>query len=390
MMNTLLSIAAPFLGWCIAAALFFVLATPLLIGLLMVFRFLRYREWLAILAVTWSMAILAVSGDYLYNLMNWTSSRMPPGMNIATCVLIFMTPPFLFVLIFTHSRRRRLWGLGLFLLTSLSLISFRNEFVNRKVRDAEAYRLGVRPLSPRTGTSVVQWWRDYRKRTERVLLLGHVPEATQVVLLTDPFTRSFQPQFCTGTASTYWPPVKDPGELGNVTEVVGLKGCNTSWVQGVAALERSVVNYRAVPFQPFSGGLDRQVLADPVVRRAFEKFGYDPANFDVSKAEISQAIGLRQTILFITALKPIRIPPKDFQCSDPALLISVHDLKNVQAVLPYCARGWNFFQLDDELYFAAATEQPTPPDEGMMGHPDYTDWLFRVEETGLKQLWPAS
>jgi hypothetical protein len=61
----------------------------------------------------------------------------------------------------------------------------------------------------------------------------------------------------------------------------------------------------------------------------------------------------------------------------------------VQAVLPYCARSWNFFQLDDELYFAAATEQPTPPDEGMMGHPEYTAWLFRVEETGLKQLWPA-
>src|ERR1035441_6866823 len=208
MTNTFVSIAAPFLGWCIAAALFFVLATPLLIGLLMALNWLRYREWLAILAVTWSMAILATSSDYLYNLMNWTSSRMPLGMNIAICVLTFLTPPFLFVLILSHSRRRWLWGLGLFLLTSLSLISFRNEFVSRKVRDAEAYRQGVRPLSPRTGTSVGQWWRDYRKRTDRVLLLGHVPEATQVVLLTDPFTRSFQAKFCTGTASTYWPPVK--------------------------------------------------------------------------------------------------------------------------------------------------------------------------------------
>ena len=242
----------------------------------------------------------------------------------------------------------------------------RNEFVKRKVRDAEAYRQGVRPLSPRTGTSFVRWWRDYRGRTERVLLLGHVPEATQVVLLTDPFTRSFQPQFCTGAASAYWPPVKDPAELGNVTEVAGLKGCSKSWMHGVAALERSVANYRAVPFQPFSGGLDRQVLAHPVVRRAFEKFGYDPANFDVSKAELSQAIGLRQTILFITALKPIRIPPNAFPCADPALLISVHDLKNVKAVLPYCALSWNFFQLDDDLYFAATTEQPTPPVEEMM------------------------
>src|SRR5208283_15181 len=164
-------------------------------------------------------------------------------------------------------------------------------------------------------------------------------------------------------------------------EVAGLKGCSKSWTQGVAALERSVTNYRAVPFQPFSGGLDRQVLAYPVVRRAFEKFGYDPANFDASKAELSQAIGLRQTILFVMALKPVRTPPNEFQCSDPALLISVHDFKNVQAVLPYCARSWNFFQLDDELYFAAATEQPTPPVEGVMDHPEYTDWLFRVEGT---------
>jgi hypothetical protein len=303
MTNTIVSIAAPFLGWCIAATLFFVLAAPLLIGLLMAFRFLRYREWLAILAVTWSMAILAESGDYLYNLMNWSSSRFPPGMNIAICALTFLTPPFLFVLVLSHSRRRWLWAWGIVLLTSLSLFSFRSEFVKRKAGDAEAYRLGVRPLSPRTGTSVVQWWRDYRKRTERVLLLGHVPEATQIVLLTDPFTRSFQPQFCTGTASTYWPPVKDPGELGNVTEVVGLKGCSTRWVQGVAALERSVVNYRAVPFQRFSGGLDRKLLADPIVRRAFGKFGYDPTNFDVSKAELSQAIALPQTILILLCYK---------------------------------------------------------------------------------------
>jgi len=390
MMNTFVSIAAPFLGWCITAALFFVLAAPLLIGLLMALNWLRYREWVAIVAVTWSMAILVESSDYLYNLMNWSSSRLPLGMNIAMCVLIFLTPPFLFVLILTHSRWRWSWTLGLFLLTLLSLVSFRNEFVNRKVRDAEAYRQGVRPLSPRTGTSVVQWWRDDRERTQRVLLLGHVPEATQIVLLTDPFARSFQPQFCTGTASAYWPPVKDPKDLGNVTEVAGLKGCSLNWVQGVAALERSSVNYRAIPFQPFSSGLDRQVLADPVVRRAFKKFSYDPANFDVSRAELSQAIGLRQIVLLIAALKPTRIPPNELQCSDPALLISLHDFKNVQAVLPYCARSWNFFQLDDEFYFAAATEEPTPPEEGMMSHPEYTEWLFRVEGTGLKQLWPAS
>jgi hypothetical protein len=253
------------------------------------------------------MAILAESGDYLYNLMNWASSRASPGMNIAFCALTFATPPFLFILILTRSQRRLLWGLGIVLLTSLSVISIWSEFVERKARDAEAYRQGIRPLSPRTGTSFVRWWRDYRTRPERVLLQGHISEATQVVLLTDPFSSAFQPQFCTGVASTYLSPVKDPAELGNATEVVGLKGCDKRWPYGVAALERDVTAYRAVPFQPFSGDLSGQVFARPVVRSAFAKLGYDPANFDVSKAELSQAIGPGQTSVFLTALKPIKM-----------------------------------------------------------------------------------
>ena len=188
MSDSFLSIAAPFIGWCIAAAVFFVLAAPLLMGLLMAFKLLRYREWLAILAITWSMAILATSGDYIYNLINWTFEPHAAVDGHRSCVLIFLTPLFLFVLIFTHSRWRRLWGLGILLLTLLSLISMRNEFVKRKVGDAEAYRQGVRPLSPRTGTSFVRWWRDYHGRAERILLHGHIPEATPVVLLTDPFS----------------------------------------------------------------------------------------------------------------------------------------------------------------------------------------------------------
>jgi hypothetical protein len=389
MTDTFVQIVAPLLGWGIAAALLFLLAIPLIVGLLMAFNFLPYREWLAIPAVIWSMAILATSGDYIYNLTNWTSSRFSPGMNFTLCVLTFGTPPFLFILILTRSRRRWLWGLGILLLTSLSLIAMRNEFVERRRRDAEAYRQAVRPLSPRTGTDFVRWWRDYRGRAEKVLLAGHVPEATQIVLLTNPFSRSFQPQFCTGAASAYWAPVKDPAELGNVTEVAGLKGCSQSWTYGVAALERNVTIYRAVPFQPFSGGMDRQVFSHPVVRRAFQEFAYDPANFDSSKAELSQAIGLRKTTLFIMALKPIRTPPNAFPCADPALLVSVHDLGNVKAVLPYCSLNWTLFQLDDDLYFAATTQAPTPPGEEVM-NPEQTNWLFRVEGTELKQLWPSS
>ena len=39
----------------------------------MAFKLLRYREWLAISAAVLSMALLAESGDYLYNVMNWTA-----------------------------------------------------------------------------------------------------------------------------------------------------------------------------------------------------------------------------------------------------------------------------------------------------------------------------
>jgi hypothetical protein len=391
MSNTFVSIAAPFMGWCILAAVLFVLAFPLLVGLLMAFGFIRYREWLAILAVAASMAILAGSGDYIYNLINWTSSRLSPGMNIISCLLVFGTPPFLFILTLTHTRRRGLWGLGILLMTSLSFIAMRSEFVERERRDAEVYRLGMKPLSPRTGTIFVPWWRDYRDQhhLQRIFLLGHIPEGTPIVLLTSPFSRPFRPQFCTGTASAYWPPVKEPRDLGNVTEVAGLKGCSQNWVQGVAFLEHGITNYRAIPFQLYPGELEQQVFENSVVRRAFEKLHYDSANFDRSKAELSRAIGVRQTVLLITALKPIRTPPNAFPCADPSLLVSVHDLENVQIVLPYCALNWNLFQLDDDLYFAATTQQPTPPGEEIM-NPEQTSWLFRVEGTDLKQLWPAS
>jgi hypothetical protein len=389
MMDKLFFALAPIIGVAIAATLLFLLAVPLLIGLLMAFRFLRYREWLAMLAVAWSMVILTASGDFLYNLMNWSPSRFSPGTYIPTCAVVFVTPPFLFILILIRSRRRWVWGLGIVLLTSLSLISIRNEFVARRERDAEAYRQGIKPLSPRTGTSLVRWWRDYRGQHEKVLLQGHIPEATAVVLLTDPFSRSFQPHFCNGVASTYWPPVKDPADLGNATEVAGLKGCDKTWPYGVAVLERGVAIYAAVPFQPLSGELDRQVFAHPSVRKAFDKLSYDPANFDASKAVLSQAIGLRQTNIFITALKPIRMPPNAFPCADPALLVSVHDRGNVQAVIPFCALSWNLFQLDDALYFAATTQYPTPPAPDLM-NPDGAAWLFHVEGTELKQLWPAS
>jgi hypothetical protein len=67
--------------------------------------------------------------------------------------------------------------------------------------------------------------------------------------------------------------------------------------------------------------------------------------------------------------------------------VSVHDLGNIQTVLPYCTLSWNLFEVDNDLYFAAITQQPTPPGEEVM-NPDTTYWLLRVEGTELKQLWP--
>lgn len=386
-MNTFYSILGPIIGIGITAVLLLFLATPLLLGLLMALKVLRYREWLAILAVGMSLAILVESADYIYNLIYMTTSRFPPALNIAVSVLTFATPPFLFVLVLARSRRRAWWAVAIVILTSLSLLAMRSEFRVRVERDAEAYRQGMKPLTPQTGTGFARWWRHYRGLKQMILLQGHIPQATRIVLLTDPFTNRFQPQFCTGTASTYWPPVKDPAELGNVTEVAGAKDCHQDWVSGVAALDRTVSIYQAVPFQPVSGGFDQQLLAHPVVRRAFQEFRYDPANFDTSKAVLRQATGLRQIVLFSTALQPIHTPPNAFPCSDPAVLISIHDLGNVKAVLPYCALNWNLFQLDDELYFTATTQPPTPPGMEIM-NPDWTNWLWRVDGTELKQLWP--
>ena len=110
MMQTMLQHIAPVIGWSIIAALFFLIGIPLILGLLIACKLLRFRDWLAMVAVVFSMAILAeTGGDYVYNLV-WISSRMPSALNVLSCVLIFATPPFLFVLILLRTRRRLLWS----------------------------------------------------------------------------------------------------------------------------------------------------------------------------------------------------------------------------------------------------------------------------------------
>ena len=378
------------IGRSIEVALLLFFAIPLLIGLLIAFQWIRYRVWLALPAFGMSLATLAASGNYLYNLTYLTSNRFPLWMNIALCGLTFGTPPFLFILILAHSRRRVLWAAAMLLFTGLALLSTRSEYVERVARDAEAYRQGARPLSPTTGTLLVRWWRDYHTSTPRVLLQGHVLEATPVTLLTDPFSGTFQPQFCTAVASTYTPPVKDPALLGNVTEVANLQGCAKDWVQGLAVLERPVSSFQAVELAPFSGAPDLDVFTRPVVRQAFGKLAYDVGNFDASKAQVTQASGQPQMSVYVTALRPTRIPPSHFPCAGPVLFLSMRELANVQAVFPYCAVVWNLFRVDHDLYFAAVTEQPTPPDEELAMNPDTTYWLFRIDGGELKQLWPAT
>jgi len=381
---------APVIGWSIIAALFFFIGIPLILGLLIACKLLRFRDWLAMVAVVFSMAILAeTGGDYVYNLV-WISSRMPLALNVLSCLLIFATPPFLFVLILLHTRRRLLWSVGLPLVAGLALFAVYNQYAVRKAGDAEAYRQGTKILSPRTGTPLVRWWRDDRRRVPRYLLQGHVAEGSPLVLLTDPFVSEFQPHFCTAVASVYSPPVKDPAELGNVTEMVSLKDCQRGWIQGLAVLERPVAVYQALSFRSWAGGRDPDVLAHPAVRQKFAEFRYDPANFDISKAEISDSSGPGQPDLFITALKPIRSAPNAFPCTGPVLLLSVGDLEKVQVVLPYCTLSWNLFAVNNDLYFAAVTQWPTPPGDELAMNPDLTYWLLQVRGTELKQLWPAS
>jgi hypothetical protein len=223
---------------------------------------------------------------------------------------------------------------------------------------------------------------------EEVFLQGHIPEGARVTLLADPFSRIFRPQYCTGIAGSYRPAASDPAVLGNVTEVGHLKDCDRTAPYTLAVLERTITQYKALPFHPLPDSIRSSVLSHPIVQASFKEFGYDPADFDIANAQSSKAAGEHGEILFLSALKPIRYPPNAFPCADPALLLSVGSRDRVQAVLPFCAVTWNLFQLNEELYLSATTQAPTPPKAEAM-NPDWTPWLFRVEESALSKIWPA-
>ena len=390
MTNGIPSWMAPVIGYGIMAVMFFIEGFPLLLGLLMAFRVLRYRDWLAVVAAALSMFLLAGSGDYVYNLTNWNTSRFSPAMNILSCILIFATPVVLFALVVSRSRRRILWGVGMVLAGILASSAAHHEFMDRKARDVEAVRQGLKPLSPRTGTLLVRWWRDDRQRIPKYYLQGHVVTSTPLVLLTDPFSRQFVAQSCTAVAGAYLLAAKDPAELGNVTEIVGLKDCDKRWMQGLAVVERPVGSFKAVSSKPLSGATPVELFSNPMVRSKFAEFKYDPANFDPAKALTSQAASTSGTSVFATEMLPMRSAPNVYPCTGPVVVLSLHDVGNVKTVLPYCTLAWNLFEVNGDLYFAAVTQLPTPPSDEPPMNPDQIYWLLRLDGAELKQLWPAS
>ena len=390
MANGIPSWMGPVIGYGIMAVVCFIEGFPLLLGLLMAFKVLRYRGWLAMVAVALSMFFLAESGDYLYNLTYWDTSRFSPAMNILSCILIFATPVVLFALVVSRSRRRVVWGVGMVLAGILASSAAHHEFLARRAGDAEAVRQGLKPLSPRTGTLLVRWWRDDRQRIPKYYLQGHVVTSTPLALLTDPFSRQFVAQSCTAVAGAYLLAAKDPAELGNVTEIDGLKDCDKRWMQGLAVVERPLESYNAVAFKPIAGATPIEIFSNPMLRQKFAEFKYDPANFDPAKALTTQAASTSGTSIFATEMLPTRSAPNVYPCTGPVLVLSIHDVGNVKTVLPYCALAWNLFEVNGDLYFAAVTQQPTPPSDEPPMNPDQTYWLLRVDGAELKQLWPTS
>jgi hypothetical protein len=387
MPNGFLSIAGEMLGLFLVAVVLSLLFLPFLIGLLMAFNVLRYRDWLAGIAIAASFLALANNGDLLYNLTYMPMKRFFMVLMVPI-IFSFVAPPFLLILSMIRSRRWW-WPLLLTLfLAPMAIFSMRREFLVRRDRDVVAYREGVKILSPSTGTDFVPWSRDFHQAPlGRLFLQGHISESTKVVLLTDPFTVHFQPEFCTAIASTYLPPAKDPADLGNVTELADTEGCNKIWQSGVAALERQVASYKELLSEPVPAIRDSQARSNPVVRKAFEKLNYDLAKLDWSKPQVNRIVGPGQRLFFITMLPTIQPARSAFPCSQRALLLSAGTPENIRAVLPVCSNTWHAFQLNDELYLAVVTEQPIPPEADPHG-PEWTHWLFRVEAKDVKQLWP--
>lgn len=375
------------IGVGIMAVLYGALALPLVAALLIATNRLRYRGWLAGPAFVFSLISLQLSSDFVYNLMHWTKSRPTAVESALTVALLGASPLFLIGVILRRSPRRGAWIAAMLPLMGLTGWGIQQNYKDRSQRDLAEYQQGLALLRPETGTLFTRCEVKHRVTGgvafDEVYVRGHVPQGARVTLLADPFSRNFRPRYCTGIAGSYRPADSDPAVMGNVTEVGSLEGCDPTTIYNSAVIQRTVTEYKAVSVQRFSS---QPELSGPVIRTSFQKFRYNPTDFDVAHAVGSRATGGRGENLFVSALKPLHTPPNAFPCTDPALVLSIQSAERVQAVLPYCVLSWNLFELNDELYFAATTQEPIPPGD-VMG-PDWTLWLFRVEHSALRQIWP--
>jgi len=377
------SLAGRLLGAGIIAVLFGILALPLLVALLTATKLLRYRGWLAGLAFVLSLAFLELSADYLYNLTHWTKSQMSGLGNTVTLTLLVAAPMVWMGVILTRSRRKWLWSLTMLPLLGLTAFGIQSEYAARAESDGAAYEKGITLLAP--PNSFVECQIQYGPTSDEVFLLGHVPEGIRVTLLSDPFSEAVQPRFSSGIAGAYRPSVSDPAVLGNVTAVGQFQGYDRTAAYSVGVLERVIARYEDVPLEPFAGHLD---VSQPLVQASLQKTGNDPATFDWAHAQSRRATGARSETFFLSVVKPLAISAKALSCGDPALLLSVRSLEQVRAVIPPCATSWKVFQLNDDLYFGAASFEQIPPGGDFSS--GRTEWLFRVEASALTQIWPAA
>jgi hypothetical protein len=276
---------APLIGTAILAALTLITALPLILGLLMLGGRLRYREWLAGVAVIAAMGYVALHGDYVYNYASWSQSRPSTASFALTCGLLLANLAVLLVLVLRRSPGKRLWAAAFALLLAGAIGSGWGQFAGRRARDREAARRDAAPVVLAPGPRFVPAWRDYRNLGGRMVLSGHLPESLPVVLLTDPFTHAAKPRFCTGTTSRHIPASPDPAVPGNVTEVAEGPDCRRDEEYRLAVLGRTVTSYAQVPPAAVSGAGDARVLSLPTVLELFAEHGYDRSTFDPAASD---------------------------------------------------------------------------------------------------------
>ena len=92
MTNTLFPYALAGLVNGLLAVIFLLCAVPFIVGVLIALGRLRYREWLACLAILTSALSLLFCADFLYNLGRWSGVSPYAPANLLSCFLLFATP----------------------------------------------------------------------------------------------------------------------------------------------------------------------------------------------------------------------------------------------------------------------------------------------------------